>query len=154
LFILPSACGFQPLYGRQTQNAVVSEHLAATYVLPIEGRVGQIVRNELLDRMTPAGLPAEVRYRLEIKLSERKQGLAIDKDDSTNRFNLTLTARYKLLDPAGQTVVHESSTQAIAAYNVIAADFANLSAEQNARKRSALVVAENIHRELSAYLSR
>lgn len=154
LFGLLTACGFQPLYGNHTQNTDVTAKLAATYVLPIDGRVGQITRNELLDRISPKGIPNRALYRLQVKLTTRKQGLAIDSDDSTNRFNLTLTARYTLLSADGHTVVHKGSTQSIASYNIIASDFANLSAEKNAEKRSALVIAEKIHRQISVYLTR
>ncbi len=55
-----TACGFQPLYGERTQNAQVSGKLAATYILPIDGRDGQIVRNELMDLITPKGIPAAI----------------------------------------------------------------------------------------------
>ncbi len=149
-----SACGFQPLYGDQTENAEIRHKLAATYVMPIEGYVGQIVRNELLDQVTPKGIPATVRYRLKVKLVEEKQGLAIDDDDSTNRYNLSLFAKYTLLDPTGKQVIYTGTAQSIASYNIVDSDFANLAAEKNARKRSALVVAEKIHRQLSVYLSR
>lgn len=149
-----AACGFQPLYGEQTQNSQVTGKLAATYVMPIDGREGQIVRNELLDRISPKGIPAQALYRLKIELSSLKRGLAIDKDDSTNRFNLILTARYTLLAANGRDVIHTGSAQSIASYNVVISDFANLSAEKNAQKRSALVMAEKIHRQISVYLTR
>ncbi|MBL4741098.1 MAG: hypothetical protein JKY12_08875 [Sneathiella sp.] len=154
LLLLVTACGFQPLYGEQTSNRQVTTKLAATYVMPIDGRVGQIVRNELLDRVSPKGIPAQSKYRLRVKLSERKQGLAIDTDDSTNRYNLTIYAKYSLLDSTGKEIIYRGTAQSIASYNVVSSDFANLSAEINARKRSALVVAEEIHRQLSVYLSR
>ncbi len=156
LFLLMSvsACGFQPLYGQAPQNKEVSQKLAATYVMPIEGRDGQIVRNELLDRVNPKGIPARASYRLEIKLRSQKQRLAIDQDDSTNRFNLTLTAKYSILSADGRETIHKGSAQSIASYNVIASDFANLSAQKNAEKRTALVLAEKIHRQISVYYSR
>lgn len=151
---LATGCGFQPLYGEQTQNAKVTGRLAATYVMPIDGREGQFVRNELLDRITPKGIPARATYRLKIKLNKGKQGLAIDQDDSTNRYNLTLTAKYSLFAANGKDIVHKGSAQSIASYNVVTSDFANLSAEQNAQKRSALVLAEKIHRQISVFFSR
>lgn len=154
LLLLINACGFQPLYSSHEGSKQVSQKLAATYVMPIDGRVGQIVRNELLDRVSPGGSPARSKYRLQVKLSEKKQGLAIDTDDSTNRYNLTIYAKYSLMNSTGKDVIYRGTAQSIASYNVVASDFANLSAEKNARKRSALVVAEEIHRQLSVYLSR
>ncbi|GLQ04952.1 LPS assembly lipoprotein LptE [Sneathiella chinensis] len=154
LALLAGACGFQPLYGKQNDSSVVRDRLAATYVMPIEGRTGQIVRNELLDRVTPAGTPDGTKYRLMVKISERKQGLAIKEDDSTTRYNLTLSALYTLLDSTGKNTLYQGSAQSIASFNIVDSDFANLAAEKNARKRSALVLAEKIHRQLSVYMSR
>ncbi len=151
---LITACGFQPLYGEQTQNAKVTGKLASTYVMPIDSREGQFVRNELLDRITPKGIPQRAKYRLQVRLNEGKQGLAIDQDSSTNRYNLTLTAKYTLFAANGKDVIHKGSAQSIASYNVVTSDFANLSAEQNAQKRSALVLAEKIHRQISVFFSR
>jgi len=148
------ACGFQPLYGQQTQNAQVVASLSAIYVMPIEDRTGQIIRNELLDRMTPKGIPARPLYRLTVNIEEESQSLAIDPDNSTNRKNLTLKGKYHLLAADGKTVLFKSTAQSISSYNIVTSDFANLSAEKNARKRSALVLAEKIHRQISVYFTR
>jgi len=149
-----AGCGFQPLYGSQTTNAKVTVSLEQTYVLPIEDRVGQIVRNQLLDKISPKGLPSRATYQLSVTLREQKQGLAIDTTDSTNRYNLTIFAKYKLLDTTGKKTIYAGSAQSIASYNIVSSDFANLAAEKNARKRSAIVVSEEIHRQLSVFLSR
>ncbi len=151
---LLGGCGFQPLYGQQTQNADVQNKLAATYIMPIEGRTGQIIRNELLDRMNPKGVPARASYRLKVDIKESRKSLAIDPDNSTNRNNLTLNAEYQFLTPDGKREIFKGATQSISSYNIVTSDFANLSAEKNARKRSALVLAEKIHRQLSVFLSR
>ncbi|MEP3243999.1 MAG: LPS assembly lipoprotein LptE [Sneathiella sp.] len=153
LIFLTAGCGFQPLYGRQTQNADVQRKLAATYVMPVEGRTGQIIRNELLDRITPTGIPARAAYRLKITTEEEKKSLAIDPDNSTNRNNLTLKAKFEFLGADGKSVIFKSTAQSVSSYNIVTSDFANLSAEKNARKRSALVIAEKIHRQLSVYLA-
>lgn len=152
--LLVASCGFQPLYGRETNNAKVTQALEQTYVLPIEKRVGQIVRNHLLDKVSPKGLPSRATYQLKVKLREQKQGLAIDQSDSANRYNYTLFANYSLLDATGKNVIYSGHAQSVASYNIVESDFANLSAEKNARSRTAIVVSEEIHRQLSVYLSR
>jgi LPS-assembly lipoprotein len=149
-----AGCGFQPLYGRQTQNAEVQQKLAATYIAPISGRTGQMVRNELLDLMTPKGVPARSIYRLSVELKEESQSLAIDPDNTTNRKNLTLKGTFALLASDGKTIIYQSSAQSTSSFNLVTSDFANLSAEKNARTRSALVLAEKIHRQISVYLAR
>ncbi len=154
ILFLVAACGFQPLYGRQTENAKVTQALDQTYVLPIDGRVGQIVRNHLLDKVSPKGLPANVTYQLSVYITEQKENLAIDKSNTTNRNNLTLKANYTLLDSMGKKTIYKGTAKAISSYNIVDSDFANLSAQKNAQKRSAIVLSEEIHRQLSVYLSR
>lgn len=152
-FLCLTACGFQPLYGSSTQNADVQIKLANTYIPPIKGRTGQILRNELLDLTTPKGVPSKPQYRLTIGLREAKTGLAIQEDDTKTRFNLTLNTNFRLIKTLDDTQIYAGSTQTIASYNVVASEFANLSAEINAEKRAALVAAKQIHQQLSVYFS-
>jgi LPS-assembly lipoprotein len=152
-FLSLTACGFQPLYGSATQNADVQTKLAEIYIPPITGRTGQILRNELLDLTTPKGMPTQPQYRLDIGLTESKTGLAVQQDDTKTRFNLTLNTNFRLIKTSDGTKTYAGSTQTIASYNVVASDFANLSAEINAEKRAALVAAEQIHQQLSVYFA-
>ncbi len=154
ILLLVGACGFQPLYGKTGSNAKVQAQLSQTYVLPIDGRTGQILRNNLLDRVTPNGVPANALYRLNVRIISEKKGVAIDKTASTNRYNLNLRAKYTLLDRTGKIAYYDGVAQSISSYNIVDSDFANLSAEKNAEKRSAIVLAEEIHRQLSVFFSR
>ncbi|MCF8466323.1 MAG: hypothetical protein K9G33_02885 [Sneathiella sp.] len=150
---LATACGFQPLYGKTTQSTDVREKLAQIYIEPIEGRTGQILRNELLDLANPGGIPDQPAYRLVISIEVQKVGLAIQQDATKTRYNLTLNSKFRLTDAAGQDVIYSGSTQNIASYNVVQSEFANLSAANNAEKRAALVAAEQINQQLSVFFS-
>ena len=150
---LATACGFQPLYGKTTQNADVQEKLAQIYIEPIKGRTGQILRNELLDLANPGGIPDQPVYRLQISIEIQKVGLAIQQDATKTRYNLTLNSKFRLTDAAGQDVIYSGSTQNIASYNVVQSEFANLSAANNAEKRAAIVAAEQINQQLSVFFS-
>ena len=53
--LILTGCGFQPLYGAKSgakQSASVTT-MAAIDVAPITDRAGQVLRNGLLDRITP-----------------------------------------------------------------------------------------------------
>tara|TARA_R100000005_G_C5002397_1_gene210006 strand:+ start:6729 stop:7229 length:501 start_codon:yes stop_codon:yes gene_type:complete len=150
---LLSACGFQPLYGSATRNANVQEKLALTYIEPIPGRTGQTLRNELLDLANPYGIPAKPSYRLMIRIEEMSEGLAIQSDDTTTRYNMRLNSHFDLVDLTTKQVIYSGSTQNLAAYNVVESEFANLSAGNNARRRAALVAAEQINQQLSVFFS-
>lgn len=152
--LLPSACGFQPLYQSSGKNANVTPQLANIYIEPLAGRTGQIVRNHLLDIMTPRGIPAKPEYVLSIKLSEIKKGLAIEQDDSVTRYNFTLKANYFLKKPGSNEIIHSGFAWSIASYNILQSDFANLSAEKNAKKRTARSISDELKNQLAVYLSR
>lgn len=154
LLLLPGACGFQPLYRDKGANAHVLAALAGIYVEPINGRTGQIVRNHLLDILTPRGVPSKPEFRLSVKLSEIKKGLAIEQDDSVTRYNYTLKASYFLKKPGSNEVVHSGFAWSIASYNIVQSDFANLNAEKNAKRRTARSISDELKNQLAVYLSR
>jgi LPS-assembly lipoprotein len=150
---LATACGFQPLYGSATRNAGVQEKLAQIYVEPINGRTGQILRNELLDLANPGGIPKSPAYRLAIAISVQSEGLAIQSNDTTTRYNLTLNSKFRLTDATGKNIIYSGSTQNIASYNVVQSEFANLAAANNAEKRAALDAAEQINQQISVFFA-
>ena len=81
LFLLVSACGFQPLYVEKKHNNAwyfsgdfdtsITQEMSQIKVEPIEERFGQLVRNELLDSLTPRGVPSHPKYRLYVELTDR-----------------------------------------------------------------------------------
>ncbi len=150
---LVAGCGFQPLYGDSARQASTSE-LGSIRIEPISDRLGQITRNYLLDSLTPRGQPAEARYSLRVQLNEARQRLAFEKDATATRALMRLSANYRLTDLDLGKVVSRGNSRAVAAYNIVTSDYATLSSEQNARKRVALLVAEDIKTKLSVCFSR
>ncbi len=119
----------------------------------IPDRIGQILRNELRDRLTPRGAPLNPRYRLTVSMAEQKEGLAFEKDESVTRFNLTVSASYQLTEIAAGNVVTAGSARSVAAFNVVQSEFANISAEADAKRRAARAVGEEIWIRLGVYFS-
>ena len=65
LLLALSACGFKPLYG--TDKSGLSDpqaELATIKVGPIPDRLGQIVRNQLVEYLSPRGHAAQKLYDL------------------------------------------------------------------------------------------
>jgi LPS-assembly lipoprotein len=148
-----SACEFRPLYGtgsQQPESAVVQE--LGLIQLPLgPNRLDQIVYGNLLDLLTPYGAPQEPRYRLTLNLHESKQGVALERDATISRFNLTLEAEFSLQDALTGTSIFSASVRAVSAYNVLHSEFANIIAERDARNRAARDISDEIKTRLSVY---
>ena len=154
VMLAASACGFQPLYRTAELGPDILAELAAMRIAPRDDRVGQLVRNNLLDLVTPLGEPAAPRYLLTVTISERREGVAIARDASVTRFNLTLAATYELQDLRTRTEAARGAARATASYNVLRSEFANVIAERDAETRAARVIAEEIKGRLSIQLAR
>lgn len=145
------ACGFQPLYGGKVGARITGE-MAAIQILPIKDRVGQLLHNALLDRLNPHGRPREPAYFLIVKLSETKQGMAIRKTKLATRANLHFQAAFTLSAKAGKAPSLHSGTSVITtSYNILSADFANLMAEKDARRRAVREISADIANRLAVY---
>lgn len=147
------ACGFRPLHGER-EGSRAYDDLAFVRIAGIPSRTGQLVRNELLELLNPRGLSVDQVFVLETALDEVKEGLAIQPDDSVTRFNLRLIGQFSLRDLRVNRAVLQGRTQAIAAYNVVQSDYANLIAEKDARSRAARNVAQSIATRVSIYFAR
>ncbi len=152
LFITPmlGACGFQPLYGSDGGTRNLPADLARIQIAPIPDRIGQQVRNTLLDQINPEGEPGAPDYRLEVKLDLHRQGVGYRRDESITRVNLRLNATYLLRDSADK-VVFSGSGNSIASFDVVQKDFSTLTAERDGEERMAIDVANQIVLQLAAH---
>ena len=150
--VLLGACSVEPLYGSRTSKAR-GGGAAAIEIAPIKDRVGHIVRNHLIDSLTPKGQPANPDYRLALIVEREKNPLLIQLDDHATRYNLTLRAKFSLTDRTG-TVVYRDAAQATGSYNVVESGFATVTAEQDAADEAARVLSEEIVTLILLYLRR
>ena len=146
---LMSGCGFQPLYksGGSDGEAV----LATIDVVTIRDRIGQQLKNMLNAALAPRGRSTVTDYRLTVTLIESKSRLAILKDETATRANLTIRAAFKLdalKNPRLKPFVGRAlSTNS---YNILTSDFATLSAERNARTKALRTLSEEIRLRVAA----
>ncbi|NBC34649.1 MAG: hypothetical protein GVY13_18390 [Alphaproteobacteria bacterium] len=149
-----AGCGFRPLYGRHgSDGAAVHDALSAVSVGIIPDREGQILRNELIARLNPAGRPRDPRYRLDVGLREERQDIGLTAIDTITRVNLILRADVTLVAvESGEPVTREQVT-AIAGYEVLDDEVATLSLEIDARRRGLVELAERIRIQLAMALA-
>lgn len=141
---LLTACGFQPLYGERTGGVAVRQSFNTISIAPIPDRVGQLVRNQLIDALTPQGQPRDPAYVLAVTLTQTKQGVAFRSDEQVTRLNFTLEARFVLREFVGGAFVTQGNTRSVAAFNIVRSEFANIAAEADAQQRAARQVANSI----------
>ena len=136
-----ASCGMKPLYG--TESGATKAGLATIEVAEIPGRAGWLVRNALNDRLSAAGseLP---RYRLDVRLDDRLEGLGLLSDESIGRERRTLRARYQPVDLASDEIVLDASAEYDAGIDVVSSDYATIAAEETALENLAVEVADRI----------
>lgn len=148
--LLLSACGLKPMYAGGASGQV-AQGLAAVEVPAIEGKAGWLVRNALLDQLGAAGRAAP-RYRLDVRLDDKLEGLGLLSDDTIGRERRTLRARYQLVDLATGAIVLDATAGSDAGIDVVSSEYATIAAEQKALENLARVVADKIVARLALQL--
>lgn len=151
---LLAGCGFRPLYGNIGTNADVSRELALVQVETIPDRLGQKLRNFLLDRINPEGQPLRPLYSLRVETSFSRTDLGIQRDETATRALMTLNVQYSLLDISNEVVLIDGSARSTNSFNIVDSDFATLSGETDALDRAAREVSDDIKTWLGLYFSR
>ena len=154
--VLPAGlagCGFEPLYGRQNGNATVDE-FRRILIAQAEDRTTQLVRNHLLDMLTPRGTPEQPAYRLELHVRENISSVLVTRADEVTRNNMALSIEYRLHDYRSGRILAQGNVNSLVSYNLVRADYANLVSERDARARAARDGAERLRIMLGNFFSR
>tara|TARA_E500000318_G_scaffold58320_1_gene54010 strand:- start:213 stop:731 length:519 start_codon:yes stop_codon:yes gene_type:complete len=157
LLLTLGACGFQPVYGTRSPgnaNSSVTSDLAAIKIAPIADRAGQLLRNSLQDKLTPRGVPARARYRLDVRLTENRSDLVILKDSTSTFSKVRFVADFTLVDLTNGQPVNRGQAESTTTFNRVDSDFAILAAEKDARRRAADEIGEDIRLRLGLYFNR
>ncbi|MBN9506771.1 MAG: hypothetical protein J0I69_12170 [Altererythrobacter sp.] len=141
--LMLAGCGLQPMYAGGSHGAV-AQGLASVEVAPIEGRAGWLVRNALRDKLSQGGVQADPRYRLDVLLNDKLEGLGLLTDETIGRERRTLRARYQLVDLASGEIVIDATAGSDAGIDVVSSEYATIAAEETALENLSGVVAERI----------
>jgi LPS-assembly lipoprotein len=146
-------CGFRPLLYQADGDNVRSE-LAAIKINGLGGRLGQHLRTALEDNLNPTSSGTLARYDLDIRLTTTNSALAIQLDNTITRYNLKLTAGFLLRDQESLDILYQSNVERVASYNVRRAPFTTLTAKQDAERRAAKEIADDIRTLLALHFQR
>jgi len=145
-----SGCGFQPVFGTRDTSIITSE-MKFIEIRPISNKVGQILRNQLVQNIQPLGKSKTTKYRLNVRLKEHKQRLAIKKSEIATRANLSFIANYEIFSKASGALLTQGTSHMISSYNILTHTYATLIAEKDARNRAIREIAGDITSKLASF---
>lgn len=158
--ILLAGCGFEPLYVQKKHDnswyfngdfdTSISSEMAQIKVEPIAERFGQIVRNELIDSLTPHGVPSRPKYRLYVYLTDRTvTQQAMRKDITATREKVSYRVEYTL--NLGDEVLLNGNSVVDVGYDILANPYSTTIAQKKTEKNAAKIIANDIALRLGAY---
>ncbi len=149
--LMLSSCGFRPLYGDRAGAS--GQALAGVEIASIEGRLGQRLRNVLVDRFQPGGRAERADYRLQVRVDASDTLLDNQFDNATLNNTVSVNASYELRDSAGQ-IVDTGIAQAFLYKSPVPGQYALLVAQQDAYLRAVDLIAGDITRKVSLFMDR
>ncbi len=153
-FISLSACGFQPVYRKNSETGYSSnQYLQTVRIAPLPDRPGQILHNMLRDRMNPLGQPRQPFYSLDSIITETTKDLAVRLDNTTSRTNLTILVKYRLLRLSDGSAVYSGSSRSTNSFDQLDDPYTNLVAEDTARKRVLRQIADDMTLQVGSYFT-
>jgi LPS-assembly lipoprotein len=151
--ILLAACGFHPVYMKNSGQTGTAKDLGSVSIDSISDRKGQMLRNNLIDRMYIKGRPSKPTARLLVSLTATERELGFKKDATATRAQLELTANYRLLDIESGKELMRTTSRSLVSYNILDAQYATLSSKEDAYKRGLEELSEMITTRLSLYFA-
>ena len=143
-------CGLKPLY----EKGNGAEKLKAIKVGLIHDRDGQLLRNRLEQLLTPQGAPIKPLYTLSVDYKFSATDFAYLNDATATRSQVILTSTYQLREIDSNQIILSKSARGLADYNLLTgADYSTIIAEENAKKRAILNVADQIKLQLADYFA-
>ncbi|MEP0322351.1 LPS assembly lipoprotein LptE [Bauldia litoralis] len=159
LFVLAAtfglaACTVQPLYGPTAGGGRVQATLTRISVQPVNTRVGQQVRNEVIFQMTGGAAISDPIYRMKLSVSSKEVGLGLTSTDASPIYQIQVAATYEVTKvDTGESIVKHTA-RGTASYSRSNQAFANSRAKIDAEDRAAGVVAEAIAIRVAAAIAR
>jgi LPS-assembly lipoprotein len=153
---------FQPLYSAHPAvgGATVHEALSSVSVQQIdavpntpEAYLAVQIRNNLLFDFNGGANPLPPTHRLIIKITGTRNIIAIDQNTALpNLERYTLSATYTMTEIATSKIVVTGSAMTNVSYDTVGNQrFARISAMQDAQRRAAKVISDNIRTRLASY---
>ncbi len=161
LIALIAGCGFEPLYVEKKTSGEwyydnefdtgIIEEMASVKVELIQDRIGQLIRNDLLDKLSPKGQPAHPKYYLKITgIKKREIDQALRNDITATRKKVIYTVTYVLKNNEHKNLISGNSV-AYLGYDILRDPYSTTFAQKKIEKNAAKIIANDISLRLGAY---
>lgn len=160
-FLFLFGCGFEPLYVEKKTSSDwyydnefdtgIREEMASVKVELIQDRIGQLIRNDLLDKLTPKGKPKHPKYFLQVtNIKKEEIDQALRNDITATRKKVIYTVYYSLKNQQHETLVTGNSV-AYLGYDILRDPYSTTFAQKKLEKNAAKIIANDISLRLGAY---
>ena len=139
-----SACGFQPAYGPGGAGTKLQGRVR---IAEPKTRDDYTFLRRLTERLGPDQTPD---YDLAYTLRIASVGQGITPDEVTTRYSLNGTARFTLTDSTTGAVVAQGEVSNFSSHSAVGSVIATNAAEQDARERLAVMLADQVVTRLMA----
>ena len=157
-----TACGFEPLYVEKTadndlwyyNNQFDMDIVWEMSQIKVEGatdRIGQLVRNELIDSFTPHGVPKNAKYFLKLQpIKSRTTEQALRNDITATREKVKYTLDYELWSKEKGHLV-SGKTWVFLSYDLLDNPYSTTMDKKKVEKDGAKILANEISLRVGAY---
>lgn len=143
-----AGCGFTPLYAAPG----VSSGLSTIETVAPEGRTGFLLGEALNDALArDPSAPAVWKLRIDLKETRTPRGRRVD--STASRYELVLTADWKLVNAATGAVALEGTTSTEATFDRADQPYAGIVANQDAQSRASAELARKIQLQLAVWMA-
>jgi LPS-assembly lipoprotein len=150
---LAGCSSMRPLYGSKGLSSDVAADLSSIAIPDPKTRLEQLIRNDLVAAMRPAGTASDDRYTLILK-PEAKDDLTIEAETTdTLRKTVRLNVTFNLIDRQTNKDVYSGRTFSQVSYDETGQSFADMQARTNALERAAHEVSSDIRTRLAAHFA-
>lgn len=151
---LLGGCGFQPLYNAGSSSEGVVAELRGIAIAEPQSRLAQLIRNDLLSSIRPAGSGNGDRYTLAIDAAAQEDTVIETRQvTETSREVVRVNVHFALRKQGTGELVYEGKTFSHVPYDEVGQSFSDLRGRNNALERAAREVSVDIRTRLAAHFA-
>lgn len=150
---LLAGCGFRPLYGNNSvsHQPEIAAQFASIQISVLPDRLGQRMRNLLIDSLHAGGAAKEERFSLTMTVKEAVINLGLQENATSTRGQVRIAVEYFLIDrETGKTVLTET-LRASTGYNILVNQFSSFLSQDDAEDQGLQEISDQMTEHLALY---